>query len=78
MTIFPLRDHIRKKNIKLHENSFLSEVGGGVLFTKKTQIASPSVILKHQNENHSGMYDLKNPRAEKHEKQENDVFFSAR
>ena len=34
MTIFPLRDHIRKKNIKLHENSFLSEVGGGVQMKK--------------------------------------------
>ena len=64
--------------LKTPQKHFSQWGWGGVQVTKKTEIASPSVILKHQNENHSGIYDLKNPRAENHENQKNDVFFSAR
>ena len=75
---FTLENHIPENVKNFPKTLFSARRGGGVQVTKKTEIASPSVILKHQNENHSGIYDLKNPRAENHENQKNDVFFSAR
>ena len=74
---FPTKRSYSKKNIKLHENSFLSEVGGGVQMEKKTLFVSPSGILKPQIWNHEGIYDLKNPRAENHEKVKNGELSSA-
>ena len=66
------------QNVKKVSKTVFSARLGGCANQKITQIASPSVILKHQNQNHSGIYDLKNPRAWNLEKPKNDVFFSAR
>ena len=52
---FPTKRSYSTKNVKLHENSFLSEVGGGVQMEKKTHFVSPLEILKPQIQNHEGM-----------------------
>ena len=75
---FTLEYQISQNVKKVSKTVFSARLVGVCKPQKKTQIASPSVILKHQNENHSGIYDLKNPRAWNLEKPKNDVFFSAR